>query len=107
MESRETNNDCSLDLSPNPDVALFGNREESEEESSSAESEDDSEIEAGSDASSRDSAPETNQEVEPSRGWSPLREVTPRVRRPGGTEGFHFLGDSSLTLLVLTSNSAQ
>ena len=32
MESRETNNDCSLDLSPNPDSNLFGNREESEEE---------------------------------------------------------------------------
>ena len=32
MESRETNNDCSLDLSPNPDSNLFGDREESEEE---------------------------------------------------------------------------
>ena len=32
--ARETNNDCSLDLSTNPDSGLFGNREESEEESS-------------------------------------------------------------------------
>ena len=83
MEPRETaretnNNDC-LDLSPNPNSDLFGNREESEEESNSAESEDDSEIEASSDASSRDSTPETKQEVEPSRGWSPSR-----MRRPGG-----------------------
>ena len=62
----------SLDLSPSPDN---GNREES----NSAESEDDSEIEASSDASSRDSTPETKQEVEPSRGWSPSR-----MRRPGG-----------------------
>ena len=67
----------SLDLSPSPDN---GNREES----NSAESEDDSEIEASSDASSRDSTPETKQEVEPSRGWYPSREVTPRMRRPGG-----------------------
>ena len=64
----------SLDLSPSPDN---GNREES----NSAESEDDSEIEASSDASSRDSMPETKQEVEPSRGWYPSREVTPRMRR--------------------------
>ena len=34
MEPRETNNDYSLDLSPNPDSGLFGNREVSEEESS-------------------------------------------------------------------------
>ena len=27
MEPREINNDCSLDLSPNPDSGLFGNRE--------------------------------------------------------------------------------
>ena len=74
MESRETNNDCSLDLSPNPE--LFGNREESEEESIAAESENDSEKEDGSDASSRDP-------VEPEEGdnWTP---VTPRVRRQGG-----------------------
>ena len=76
MESRETNNDCSLDLSPNPDSGLFGNREESEEESIAAESENDSEKEDGSDASSRDP-------VEPEEGdnWTP---VTPRVRRQGG-----------------------
>ena len=76
MESRETNNDCSLDLSPNPDSGLFGNREESEEESISAESENNSEKEDGSDASSRDP-------VEPEEGdnWTP---VTPRVRRQGG-----------------------
>ena len=54
MEPRETNNDYSLDLSPNPDSGLFGNREVSEEESSWAESENDSEKEDGSDASSRD-----------------------------------------------------
>ena len=79
MESRETNNDCSLDLSPNPDSNLFGNREESEEESSSAESEDDSEKEGGSDATIRDLAPETEQqeEVEPS-GGSHWTTVTPR-----------------------------
>ena len=52
--ARETNNDCSLDLSTNPDSGLFGNREESEEESIAAESENDSEKEDGSDASSRD-----------------------------------------------------
>ena len=79
MESRETTNNGSLDLSPSPDNVLFGNREESEEESSSAESEDDSEKEGGSDATIRDSAPETEQqeEVEPSRGdhWT---TVTPR-----------------------------
>ena len=28
MESRQTNNDCSLNLSPHPDSGLFGNREE-------------------------------------------------------------------------------
>ena len=79
MESRETTNDCSLDLSPSPDNVLFGNREESEEESSSAESEDDSEKEGGSDATIRDSAPETEQqeEVEPS-GGSHWTTVTPR-----------------------------
>ena len=52
--ARETNNDCSLDLSPNPGSGLFGNREESEDESISAESENDPEKEDGSDASSRD-----------------------------------------------------
>ena len=36
MESRQTNNDCSLNLSPHPDSGLFGNREESEEEESSS-----------------------------------------------------------------------
>ena len=60
------------------DGSLFGNREESEDESCSAESGDDSEIEDG-----RDSAAETKQveEVEPSRGghWT---TVTPR--RLGG-----------------------
>ena len=73
---QEPSNDCSLDLSPNPDSGFFGNREESEEESSSAESENDSEKEDGSDASSRDP-------VEPEEGdnWTP---VTPRVRRPVG-----------------------
>ena len=79
MESRETTNDCSLDLSPSPDNVLFGNREQTEEESSSAESEDDSEKEGGSDATIRDSAPETEQqeEVELSGGghWT---TVTPR-----------------------------
>ena len=48
MEPREINNDCSLDLSPNPDSGLLGNREVSEEESSSAESENESEKEDGS-----------------------------------------------------------
>ena len=79
MESRETTNDCSLDLSPSPDNVLFGNREQTEEESSSAESEDDSEKEGGSDATIRDSAPETEhqEEAEPSGGghWT---TVTPR-----------------------------
>ena len=57
-------------------IELFGNREESEEESIAAESENDSEKEDGSDASSRDP-------VEPEEGdnWTP---VTPRVRRQGG-----------------------
>ena len=36
MESRQTNNGCSLNLSPHPDSGLFGNREESEEEESSS-----------------------------------------------------------------------
>ena len=55
---------------------MFGNREESEEESIAAESENDSEKEDGSDPSSRDP-------VEPEEGdnWTP---VTPRVRRQGG-----------------------
>ena len=83
METRETNNDCSLNLSPNPDSALFGNREEAEEESSSAGSEDVSVNEGGSDATGRDSAPEIEQqeEVEPSRGghWT-----TVTSRRLGG-----------------------
>ena len=70
--ARETNNDCSLDLSPNPDSGLFGNREESEEESSSAESENDPEKEDGS--GSRDP-------VEPKEGdnWT---QVTSRRRSP-------------------------
>ena len=70
--ARETNNDCSLDLSTNPDSGLFGNREESEEESSSAESENDPEKEDGS--GSRDP-------VEPEEGdnWTP---VTSRRRSP-------------------------
>ena len=86
MESRETNNDCSLDLSPNPDSGLFGNREESEEESIAAESENDSEKEDGSDASSRDP-------VEPEEGdnWTPVtsrrrgaERVPPRSPSPIG-----------------------
>ena len=83
MESRETTNDCSLDLSPSPDNVLFGNREQTEEGSSSAEPEDDSEKLGGSDATIRDSAPETEQqeEVEPS-GGSHWTTVTPR--RLGG-----------------------
>ena len=48
MEPRETNNDYSLDLSPNPDSGLFGNREVSEEESSWAESENDSDLSSSS-----------------------------------------------------------
>ena len=78
MEPRETaretnNNDC-LDLSPNPNSDLFGNREESEEESSSAESENDPEKEDGSDASSRDPV-----EPEERDNWTP---VTSRRRSP-------------------------
>ena len=72
--ARETNNDCSLDLSTNPDSGLFGNREESEEESSSAESENDPEKEDGSDASSRDPV-----EPEERDNWTP---VTSRRRSP-------------------------
>ena len=57
------------------DRGLFENRDESEE-SSSVESEDDSEMEDCSDASSGDPVPETKkqEEVEPSRGdrWGPL-----------------------------------
>ena len=67
MEPTETNNDCSLDLSPNPDSGLFGNQEVSEEESSSAESENDSQKEDGSDASSRD--PVEPEEVD---NWTPV-----------------------------------
>ena len=51
MESRQTNNDCSLNLSPHPDSGLFGNREESEEEESSSADSNDSVSEASSDAS--------------------------------------------------------
>ena len=62
----------------NPDSGLFGNREESEEESIAAESENDSEKEDGSDASSRDP-------VEPEEGdnWTPmtLRERRLRLQR--------------------------
>ena len=81
MEPRETNNDYSLDLSPNPDSNLFGNREESEEESSSAKSENNSEKADGSDASSRDPA-------EPEEGdnwWTPVtsgRRGSERVPLP-------------------------
>ena len=57
------------------DRGLFENGDESEE-SSSVESEDDSEMEDCSDASSGDPVPETKkqEEVEPSRGdrWGPL-----------------------------------
>ena len=74
MESRETTNDCSLDLSPSPDNVLFGNREQTEEESSSAESDNDPEKEDGSDASSRDPV-----EPEERDNWTP---VTSRRRSP-------------------------
>ena len=58
MESRKINKDCSFDLFPHTDSGLFGNKEES----SSAESEDQSEMEASSDASSGDAVPETEQQ---------------------------------------------
>ena len=51
MDHRPSLRYASLDLSPNPDSGFFGNREEPEEESGSAESENDSEKEDGSDAS--------------------------------------------------------
>ena len=61
MESRQTNNDCSLNLSPHPDSGLFGNREGSEEEESSSAELNDSVSEASSDAS-REPGSETKQQ---------------------------------------------
>ena len=83
MESRETNKDCSLDLSPHPDSGLFGYREESEEESVSAKSEaDGSESGEDSDANEESSDASSEDPVEPGEGedWTP---VTSRRRGSG------------------------
>ena len=78
MHSGEKSSKCNSDL--------FGNQEVSEEESSSAESENDSQKEDGSDASSRDP-------VEPEEGdnWTPVtsrrrgaERVPPRSPSPIG-----------------------
>ena len=68
-EPRETNKNCSLDLSPHPDSGLFGNRKESEQESVSAKFEaDELESEEDSDANKESSDASSRDPVEPGKG---------------------------------------
>ena len=115
MESRETNNDCSSDLFPNGQWLVWKQRE-SEEESSSAESENDSVNEVGSNASSSENreGSDANEDssdansggpVEPEKGdnWTPVtsrRQGSKRVPSPSS------IGWSKLQCMPMNDDAA-